>query len=78
MIVLQDALACNGPHIRHLKAQRFSFIITSKPRSNSLLLNTSWPPGRRQHHRIRATDEQGVIRGYRFRNAVPLNMNTLT
>ncbi|MEZ5479284.1 MAG: hypothetical protein R3E95_17910 [Thiolinea sp.] len=74
MIVLQDALACNGPHIRHLKAQRFSFIITSKPRSNSLLLNTvlaglddgSTPE-------FEQTDEQGVIRGYRFRNAVPLN-----
>ncbi|MEZ5478632.1 MAG: hypothetical protein R3E95_14480 [Thiolinea sp.] len=74
MTVLQDALACNGPHIRNLKAQRFSFIITSKPRSNSLLLNTvlaglddgSTPE-------FEQTDEQGVIRGYRFRNDAPLN-----
>jgi len=38
MILLQDALACNGPHIRLLQQQGASFIITAKPRANSLLL----------------------------------------
>ena len=74
MIVLQDALACNGPHIRNLKAQHFSFIITSKPRSNSLLLNTvlsGLEEGKTSEFEI--TNSQGVLCGYRFRNNVPLN-----
>lgn len=74
MIALQDALACNGPHIKMLKAERFSFIITSKPAANSLLLKTvlaGLADGSTQE--IETTDEKGVIRGYRFRNAVPLN-----
>lgn len=74
MIALQDALACNGPHIKRLKANRFSFIITSKPAANSLLLKTvvkGMLDGSTQEQET--TDKEGVIRGYRFRNDVPLN-----
>lgn len=74
MMVLQDALACNGPHIKTLKTEGFSYIITAKPRVNSLLLNTvvsGLVDGSTQT--IETTDKQGVTRGYRFRNNVPLN-----
>lgn len=74
MIALQDALAANGPHIKRLKANRFSFIITSKHNANSLLLKTvlkGLTDG--STHEQENTDEQGIIRGYRFRNDVPLN-----
>lgn len=74
MIALQDALACNGPHIKTLLANRFSFIITSKPKANSLLLKTvvaGLTDGSTTE--IEQTDEKGVLRGYRFRNDVPLN-----
>lgn len=74
MIALQDALACNGPHIKRLKANKFSFIITSKPAANSLLLKTvvkGMLDGSTQEQET--TDEAGIIRGYRFRNDVPLN-----
>lgn len=74
MIALQDALACNGPHINMLKAHRFSFIITSKPAANSLLLKTVLAgeiDGSTEE--IETTDEKGIIHGYRFRNEVPLN-----
>jgi hypothetical protein len=74
MIALQDALACNGPHIKTLKANHFSFIITAKPRSDSLLLKTvlaGLSDG--QTTEFERTDDKGVIRGYRFRNGVPLN-----
>ena len=74
MIVLQDALASNGPHIKTLKAQGFSFIITSKPRAGSVLLKTVLA-GLSDGHttEIEHTDSKGVLRGYRFRNDVPLN-----
>lgn len=74
MIALQDALACNGPHIKTLLANRFSFIITSKPRTNSLLLKTviaGLTDGSTTE--FEHTDDEGVLRGYRFRNDVPLN-----
>ena len=74
MIALQDALAANGPHIKRLKANRFSFIITSKPATNSLLLKTvvrGLSDGSTQEQE--ATDDKGVIRGCRFINNVPLN-----
>jgi len=74
MIALQDALACNGPHIRTLQANRFSFIITAKPQTNSLLLKTvlaGLTDGSTTE--IEHTDDQGILRGYRFRNSVPLN-----
>lgn len=74
MIALQDALACNGPHIRRLQADDFSFIITAKPRSDSLLLKTvltGLSDGNTTE--FEQTDNDGTVRGYRFRNAVPLN-----
>ena len=74
MIALQDALACNGPHIKTLKANNFSFIITAKPRCDSVMLKTvlsGLSDG--QTTEFERTDDNGVIHGYRFRNNVPLN-----
>lgn len=74
MIALQDALACNGPHIKTLQANNFSFIITAKPKSDSLLLKTvlaGLSDGSTTE--LEQTDDKGVIRGYRFSNNVPLN-----
>jgi len=74
MIALQDALACNGPHIKTLQANDFSFIITAKPRSDSLLLKTVLAGlSDDSTTEFEQTDDDGVVRGYRFRNTVPLN-----
>ncbi|MEZ5476023.1 MAG: hypothetical protein R3E95_00505 [Thiolinea sp.] len=74
MIVLQDALACNGPHIKTLQDNRFSFILTCKPQSNSVLLKTVLTGlGDDTTTEFEHTDDQGILRGYRFRNGVPLN-----
>lgn len=74
MIALQDALACNGPHIKHLKNNGFSFIITAKPRTDSVLLKTVLA-GLEDGSTLEfeQTGEDGIVRGYRFRNDVPLN-----
>jgi len=74
MIALQDALACNGPHIKRLKANGFSFIITAKPRADSVLLKAvmaGLPDGTTTE--VECTDASGITRGYRFSNNVPLN-----
>lgn len=74
MILLQDALACNGPHIKHLKSQGYSFIITAKPTTNSLLLQTvlaGLADGSTQEVTRKAA--AGLACGYRYANHVPLN-----
>lgn len=75
MILLQDALSCNGPHIKLLKENRFSYIITAKPASNSLLLSSvldGLKDGSTQE--LHTTNAQsGNECGYRFANNVPLN-----
>ncbi len=73
-IVLQDAIACNGPHIKMLKSHGLSYIITAKPAVNSLLLNTvldGLDDGRTQE--IAGTTPEGYVCGYRYANNVPLN-----
>jgi hypothetical protein len=74
MIALQDALSCNGPHIKLLIENNYSFIITAKPQSHSLMLHTvlaGLATGQTQEMEI--TDEKGLLRGFRFANDVPLN-----
>lgn len=74
MIALQDALACNGPHIKTLKANGFSFIITAKPRADSILLkNVLAGLSDGSTTEFEQLGEDGITRGYRFRNQVPLN-----
>lgn len=74
MIILQDALSCNGPHIKLLKSQGYSFIITAKPASNSLLLTAALAglqDGSTQE--LHLTDEKNKVCGFRFANGLSLN-----
>lgn len=74
MILLQDALSCNGPHIRLLQSQGYSFIITAKAASNSLLLKTvmaGLQDGRTQE--LAGKTAKGLPCGYRYANDIPLN-----
>lgn len=74
MILLQDALACNGPHLKLLKSQGYSFIITAKPAANSLLLKTVLA-GLQNGSTLEMTGKtrKGDVCGYRYANHVPLN-----
>ena len=74
-IVVEDALAANGPHLQALQQHGMDFIIVAKPGGNATLfeavqerlqqgLCTEWEE----------TDESaGCTRGYRFTQHVPLN-----
>ncbi|UJS22670.1 hypothetical protein [Thiothrix winogradskyi] len=74
MILLQDALSCNAPHIRLLKSNGYSFIITAKARSGSLLLKTvldGLANGSTQE--LAGTTSKKLRCGYRYANDIPLN-----
>lgn len=73
-IILQDALACNGPHIKLLKEHDMSFIITAKPEENSCLLKAVIDgvlTGEAQESS--GITKDGYTYGYRYINGVPLN-----
>lgn len=74
MILLQDALACNGPHLKRVKSLGYSFIITAKPAANSLLLKTVLA-GLQDGSTLEMTGKtrKGDVCGYRYANHVPLN-----
>ena len=75
MILLHDALSCNGPHIKMLQELDFNYIITAKPRAGSVLLNQVMAgliDGQTQE-RLLDTDEKGVSRGYRYISQISLN-----
>jgi hypothetical protein len=75
VIVVEDALAANAPHLKDLRAARAHFIIGVKPGDHAFLFD-----------HLRARDEAGqmeilslvdpatgVLHHFRFSNAVPLN-----
>lgn len=73
-IVIEDALAANGPHILELKRHGMRFVIGAKPDGNKALFKavqqclsahmcTEWE----------IENEDGTVFGYRYVNRVPLN-----
>jgi hypothetical protein len=74
MIALEDALAANGPHIKTLEDNHFSFIIRVKPDGNvSLMITVQECMIAGKTDEFETKDAKGVLRGYRFVNDVPLN-----
>jgi len=74
-VVIEDALAANGPHIATLIEHRMDYIIVAKPGANATLFEAL-------DERVRTnrtvewetTDEQtGLVRGYRITKSVALN-----
>jgi len=73
-IIVEDALAANGPHINLLKSLGYRFIIGAKPVGNAYLfeqLDAAVKTGLAQE--IEVTDSHGVLHGYRFANGLRLN-----
>ena len=80
VILVEDALAANGPHLKLLKQLEISFITVVKPDGNRNLfdwVNTfNWQQGagrdKAQGEHL-FTCEEGKLHKFRFVNGVPLN-----
>ena len=74
LLILQDALAADGPHIRLLMEQGHDFIITAKesdlPHLFNEVLNRM---DKGQAEEYEEVGKDGIIRGYRWVNDLPLN-----
>ena len=74
MIILEDSLMGNGPHIKTLRENGFSHITRVKYGSNKSLMDHAvdcMTKGKTEEFEI--LGEDGILRGYRFINQIPLN-----
>ena len=76
LVVVEDGLASNGPHIKHLKALELRFIVGAKRSDHKALFEWVDATAGFAHSavkRVEHTDEQGVRHAFRYLNEVPLN-----
>ncbi len=73
VIMVEDALAANGPHIRAIKKELFGFVINIKPDSHTYLfdlLSRLDNAGQLHKHELQ---QDGFIHTFKYVNDVPLN-----
>ena len=71
LIVVEDGLASNGPHIRHLQALDLRFILGAKASDHTFLFD--WVAATEQTREVSVSDEDGYRHRFRYLNGVPLN-----
>ncbi len=70
LIVVEDGLSSNGPHIELLKSLNMSFILGAKPQDHKFLFDWVSHSKCEEYEEI---DKKGIQRRYKFINDVPLN-----
>ena len=76
LVVVEDALASNGPHIKHLKGLGMRFILGAKRADHEALFEWVEATQRLKHSAVKHVehrDERGNHHRLRYLNAVPLN-----
>ena len=74
MIILEDSLSGNGPHLKVLREQGFSHITRVKYGSNKSLMDYAIDCMiKEKTDEFEELGEDGILRGYRFINQIPLN-----
>lgn len=73
MVIVEDALSANGPHIRVLQAQDFRFILNVKPKGNKYLFDLMDRMEAYKQVKRHEEEKDGMIYKYRYANDLPLN-----
>ena len=71
LIVVEDGLASNGPHLRLLQSLNMYFITGAKPKDHTFLFDWVDNTSTTATHMI--TDDKGVNHRFRYLNDAPLN-----
>ena len=71
LIILEDSLASNGPHLKELQSLDMRYIIGAKEGDHSLLF--SWVNASDEVQALEYQDIKGTTHKFRFLNSVPLN-----
>ena len=70
-IVIEDGLASNAPHIRHLQALDYRYILGAKASDHGFLFD--WVDNATETAVYELTDDQDVKHRFRYLNQAPLN-----
>lgn len=70
-IVIEDGLASNAPHIRHLQKHNYRYILGAKPSDHPFLFD--WVDQTKTTMTHEETDKQGIVHRFRYLNNAPLN-----
>ncbi len=75
VIVVEDALSANAPHLRDLREARVRYIIGVKPGDHAFLFQhlRDADAASRTQHLTQVDPATGVLHHFRFHNGVPLN-----
>ena len=74
MLIVEDALASNAPHIRLLEELFFSYILVAKPSDHTYMFEQIEKYKENcQVSELEIQDEDGTIRRYNYINNIPLN-----
>ncbi|MCP4089031.1 MAG: transposase [Gammaproteobacteria bacterium] len=71
LLVVEDALASNGPHIKQLQSLNMRFILGAKQSDHGLLFD--WVDHSRETDTYECIDDKGVVHRFRYLNGAPLN-----
>ncbi|MCP4000433.1 MAG: transposase [Gammaproteobacteria bacterium] len=71
LLVVEDALAPNGPHIKQLQSLNMRFILGAKQSDHGLLFD--WVDHSRETDTYECIDDKGVRHRFRYLNGAPLN-----
>ena len=71
LMVVEDALASNGPHIELLKALDMRFVLGAKPGDHAHLFQ--WVEATPQTRTLETVDADGTVHRFRYLNGAPLN-----
>jgi hypothetical protein len=72
--VVEDSLSGNGPHLKLLKELNIGYIISVKPESQeSLFSEVQHRMAKGETHEFEELGTDGILRGYRWINQIPLN-----
>jgi len=70
-IVVEDGLASNAPHIKHLEAHRLKYILGAKPTDHKFLFEALTNSEKSEYYEMQ--DEEGTLHQFYFLNNTALN-----
>lgn len=73
VVIVEDALSSNGPHIKVLKKANFKFIINVKPEGNKSLFKQFKQSKARKEVQSIDILEDGLLHRFSYKNNLPLN-----
>ena len=73
IIIVEDALASNGPHIEAIQGEKFRYVLGVKPDGNKYLFGLMERLEARDKVHYYEEEKDGVIHRYRYANGLPLN-----